>query len=130
MSRNMLGKIAWFVALICVVIALCLVARWYIVTPFSWLKHGLRQDTFLIRADALPVLSVGAEPQSKCSGVRCALYGLRGRGTNFRGQQQHQGPSQSVGIMCLFYGSTYPAIDGWLRTIIQADESLVYMCDL
>lgn len=120
--------VVWLLALIVNIGAMCLVARLLIVTPFGWLRQG--SGIYHIQSAARVEPSVVVEPQLKCLVGPCDLFGSPAPGINSLEVLRPTGPSQSVGIMCLFYGSTLPAIDGWLQTTIQEEEGLVYMCDL
>lgn len=129
MPRARLGwNVAYLLAIIAVAGSMCIVARLWIVMPYEWLRPV--SGFSLIR----PVVHVSpfadVEQPTKCSGVRCAASGLRRRGIASPEPLLPQGPSRSVGIMCLYYGSTSDQIDGWLSTITLVDEGLVYMCDL
>ncbi len=131
MPRSRLAwNVVWCLALIAVIGTMCLVARLFIGVPYTWLRPVAQSNISRILPVAHEGSSAAAERRMKCSGVRCAAYGLRGRGTNSREQAPPLGPSRSVGIMCSYYGSTSREIDGWLQTITREDEGHVYMCDL
>lgn len=129
MPRSRLGwNVVWFLALIVVIGSMCLVSRKFIGTPYIWLRPV--SDISPIRRDAQAELFAVAEQRSKSSGNRSVRYGSRATGTNFQGLPQLQGPSQSVGIMCSYYGSTSEEIDIWLQILTAAGGGHVFMCDL
>jgi hypothetical protein len=125
MQRKLVMNIVQIAAILAVAAAMCLVAKHYIVTPFSWMRVS---STSHIHRVVLLEPSVDAEPQLKCLVAQCDLSGSQQTGTNSQEQARPQGPSLSVGTMCSYYGSTWVEIDGPLSITTLEDEGLVFTC--